>query len=87
MKDTINKIYDIDTSITLKYDLKQKPKGARWLYVVLDIAEKILDEIPLEELTPDVLDQLTDQNYHTARHAAEILLHLNNYTLPETPLF
>lgn len=87
MKDTINKIYDIDTSITLKYDLKQKPKGTRWLYVVLDIAEKILDEIPLEELTPDVLDQLTDQNFHTARHAAEILLHLNKYTLPETPLF
>lgn len=87
MTETVKAIQDIDTVIYKKYDLRQKPKGTRWLYVVLDMAEKILDEIPLEELTPDVLDQLTDQNYHTARHAAEILLHLNNYTLPETPLF
>ena len=59
-----------------------KPQGKKWLYMVLDLARRILDEDNLlEAITDDDLDQLTEDNFHTARHAAEILLHLNKYTI------
>ena len=50
------------------------------VYMVLDTARRILDEGGLlEAITPEALDDLTADNYHTARHAAEILLKLKKY--------
>lgn len=35
----------------------------------------------LEAITDNDLDRLTEDNFHIARHAAEILLHLNKYAI------
>ena len=59
-----------------------KPAGAIWLKMVLNIAERITDTPDLlDAITSADLDQLTEDNYHTARHAAEILLNLKKFTL------
>lgn len=64
------------------FEVDSKPQGKKWLLIVLDLARRIV-EAPglLEAITPEDLEQLTADNYHTARHAAETVLHLRRYTI------
>lgn len=62
------------------FEVTSRPSGDKWLYMVLYLAQLILDEKGLlDAITQDDLDKLADANYHTARHAAEVLLQLNKY--------
>jgi hypothetical protein len=64
------------------FEVDSKPQGKKWLLMVLDIARRIV-EAPglLEAITPEDLEQLTEDNYHTARHAAETVLNLKEYMI------
>lgn len=64
------------------FEVDSKPQGKKWLLMVLDLARRIV-EAPglLEAITPEDLEQLTEDNYHTARHAAETVLNLKEYMI------
>ena len=70
----------MEAEIYNAFGTDHRPAGKKWLYMVLDMAGRILDKDGLiEAITEDDLNQLTEDNFHTARHAAEMVLHLNKY--------
>ena len=67
----------LENNVFDAYGVNSRPAGALWVQMVLDLARQIVDAGM--EITPADLDALTEENYHTARHAAEIVLHLQKY--------
>lgn len=58
-----------------------KPHGRAWVPIVLDIVDQIFTYMNPADITEADLDQLTADNFHTARHAAEIAIYLNKYII------
>lgn len=75
-------IEQLENDVFKKYGTDHKPRGKIWLSMTLDLAKLIITDVDLDAITDAVLDELTADNYHTARHAAEIVLRLNKYVLP-----
>lgn len=69
----INRIEDISEDTRERHGITSRPTGANYCLLVLDTARSIAEAITLKELTPEVMDGLTWDNYHTARHACEIV--------------
>ena len=65
----------IENQIYKKYGVDCRPDPDTWERMIDDIAEAII-EVPglVESITIEDLDTLTDQNYHTGRHGAELAL-------------
>lgn len=64
------------------YNVTSKPAGDTWIKLTLDLAKRILETPGLSDrITDEILDQLTEENAHTARHAAEVVRHLKKYTI------
>lgn len=62
------------------YGVNSNPAGLKWVEMALYLAKRITEEPGLlDAITEADLDQLTEENFHTARHAAEMVLHLNKY--------
>ena len=81
-KTVVEVIEQLENDIYKKYDTDHKPRGKVWLYIVLDLARLISENVNLDDITETVLEELTADNFHTARHAAETILHLKKYILP-----
>jgi hypothetical protein len=60
------------------------PAGNEWLRGLLEMCAGILDAGILDVITPADLEQLTAENFHTVRHAAEMLLTVAPYRIPGT---
>ena len=73
---TAEKLANMENDVFRAYGMDRRPAGKLWLQMVLDLAKRITEEIPPEDLTPEVLDELTADNFHTVRHAAELVLEL-----------
>lgn len=56
-----------------------RPTGTDYIKAVLQIAQGALFRGAYKSITPEDLEQLTEDNYHTARRAAQILLDLEKY--------
>lgn len=69
----INRIEDISADTLERHGIKSRPTGTNYCVLVLETARRIAEEITLNDITPEVLDGLTWDNYHTARHAVEIV--------------
>ena len=64
------------------YGVRSKPTGLIWVKMALDLAKRITEEPGLlDTITEADLEQLTEENAHTARHAAEVALHLKKYII------
>lgn len=79
--ETVRRAAEIEAAAFSAAGYDSKPRGAAWIYLVLDIAKEYARQ-DLQFTAAD-LDQLTAENYHTARHAAETYINLKRYTLPE----
>ncbi len=80
--EVVGKLEALENNVYREYKVNSKPAGRTWLYMALDLARKITEEPGLLEAITDAdLDQLTEDNYHTARHAAEVVQRLQKYTL------
>ena len=80
MTGTIQALEDIESEFCTLYGVDSRPAGLAWAKIVLDMVERILTEPALiDAITPADLEGLTAENFHTARHAAEIALHLKKY--------
>lgn len=79
---TVGTLKSLEVEIYKAYGVDSKPAGLKWVEMALDLAKRIT-EAPdlLDTITEADLDQLTEENAHTARHAAEIALHLKKYTI------
>lgn len=79
---TVGTLKRLEDETYTAYGVNSKPAGLAWVNMVLDIAWKIIT-IPglLDAITKADLDQLTEENYHTARHAAEVVQRLQKYTV------
>ena len=54
-----------------------RPAGRAWVDMVLELARRILDAGSLADaITPEDLEQLQTDNYHTAAEAARVVLDL-----------
>lgn len=72
--DTIKQLQE---DILTAHNVTSRPAGRTWMYIVLDLARRILDADNLAEtITPDDLKQLQTDNYHTATEAVKIVLDL-----------
>lgn len=81
-KSVVATIEQLENDVYKKYDTDHKPRGKVWLYMVLDLAKLIAEKVDFDDITEDVLEELTTDNFHTARHAAEAILDLQKYILP-----
>ena len=78
----VERLEILEDDIYNAYGVESKPAGDTWVMMVLDIAKGILKKPGLSDaITEGDLNQLTEDNYHTARHAAEVIRHLKKYTL------
>ena len=76
--DTVSKLQAIDCEIMNRYGLTSRPAGKTWIHVVLDLVRELADNDALTTaIRPEDLDQLTEENFHTMRTAAEIALKLH----------
>ena len=75
------KLENMENEVFKAYGMDHRPAGKMWLQIVLDLAKKIVAEVDLSAITPETLEELTADNFHTARHAAEIVLSLNRYSI------
>lgn len=79
---SVESLERLENEIYSYFETDSKPHGKKWLLMVLDLARRIVEEPGLlEAITEKDLEQLTEDNYHTARHAAETVLHLRRYTI------
>ena len=67
---TAKELMKLQDAIFDKYGLQSAP-GSSWL--IIELRNQITPEL-LQAITPADLDQLTANNYHTARRAAETRL-------------
>lgn len=76
---TIDKAAAIEADMYKRAGVRSKPAGDLWAVIVLNIAlEYIRQDM---SFTAEDLAALTDNNLHTARHAADILEHLRKYEI------
>lgn len=79
---TVGTLKSLEAEIYKAYGVDSKPAGLKWVEMALDLAKRITEEPGLlDAITEADLDQLTEENAHTARHAAEVALHLKKYTI------
>ena len=79
---TVGTLKRLEEETYSAYGVNSKPPGFTWINMALDIAWKITNEPGLlDTITEADLDQLTEENFHTARHAAEVALHLKKYII------
>lgn len=76
---TVDWLMGLEDKMYARYGVDSRPAGKTWAFMVLDLAALILDDMEPGEITKEVLDELTENNYHTARRAAVIALRLNKY--------
>ena len=81
-RDPVGTLKRIEDETYHDFGVTSRPAGDLWIKIVLDMARRILDTDGLPEaLTPAILDDLTADNFHTARHAAELIIHLRQYAI------
>ena len=79
---TVETLELMQDDIYTKYRTKHRPTGTPWVYMVLDLVREIVDRDGLlESITEADLNQLTEENFHTIRTAAEVALHLNSINI------
>ena len=79
---TVGTLKRLEEETYSAYGVNSKPPGFTWINMALDIAWKITNEPGLlDTITEADLDQLTEENFHTARHAAEVARYLKKYTV------
>lgn len=61
------------------FNVDHRPPGEQWLYMVLYVCRRIIDEGLAGKITDEVLERLESDNFHTAGHAAKIIRTLNKY--------
>ena len=71
--DTAEQIEFIDTKIQANHGYMSRPFGVNYALLVLEIAHDIAENVAPGKITPEVLEILTEDNYHTARQACEIV--------------
>ena len=73
----VQKLQEIDERICMEKDICSRPAGKNWVLLVLDLARAIVEDPELlDKISSEDLEQLTEENYHTMRSAAEIALRL-----------
>ena len=75
---TAERLKQLEEQVFNLYGVSSRPAGADWVKMVLDLARLIVNEGLTP--TPEDLDELTAENYHTARHAAEVVQRLARYS-------
>ena len=63
------------------YDLYSRGYGDTWMMVVCDIMKEIVLSGLAEKIDDEVLDILEDDNFHTARAAADEIMKLRPYAM------
>lgn len=80
--DTVEALQGIQDNVYTARGWQCMPAGNEWLRGLLEMCAGILDAGLLDDITRDDLDQLTAENFHAVRHAAEMLLTVSPYRLP-----
>ncbi len=76
---TVNLLEALENDAYERQGLNSRPTGAAYASAVLDIARDAVERGAFKKITPADLEELTADNYHAARKAAEILLDLERY--------
>lgn len=66
----------LEDSAYSHFDVTCRPTGANYVYMVLDIAKSAVAAGLYNKIKLRDLEQLTTDNYHTARKAAQIIYDL-----------
>ena len=72
-EETADRIEAITARTWNRYGYTSRPTGANYAVFVLDMARELAEAVTPGELTEEVMDILTQDNSHTARHACEIV--------------
>lgn len=70
---TADIIERIDAEAYKRHGYASRPTGANYCMLLLEIAHGIVENVAPADMTDEMLDVLTWDNYHTARQACEIV--------------
>lgn len=76
---SVGLLEDLETEAYEVFHVYSRPPGDEWLLMVLYISRRIIEEGLAGKITDEDLAQLTEENFHTAAHAARIIQTLNKY--------
>ena len=74
--DLINDLIDINDYFWNKYGYTSRPAGYNYIELVLNIADMIAYRFNSDDITPDIQEALTNENYHTLNNAIDIVKRL-----------
>lgn len=77
---TVNEIMFIQDKVYDLFNTQCAPFGVKYIKMVLTIAQKITHSIDIDSITPDVVYELTESNFHMSVHAIEIIKELDKYS-------
>jgi hypothetical protein len=69
---TANKIMKIDEAICTQKGINSRPAGKEFCFMILDMVRGIIENDLADKIENDDLEILTNENFHSARFAAEI---------------
>lgn len=83
MQETITKLMDIENKVYDQFNVTSRQYGDTYIKMVLTMAMLIIDNVPIDTITKEVRDYLTECNFHQVNHAIDLILHVDKYSMRE----
>ena len=77
----VNKLASVQDKVYDRFNVNCMQYGDTYIKMVLAMAEMVVEQFPVEELTADVQETLTCWNCHMLNHAIDIIKHVDKYSL------
>ena len=78
--DTVNSLINIESYIYDDFQVYCRPYGYKYICMVLRMAQEITRTLDLEDITQEVRDILTNENYHMINHAIDSVMNIDKYS-------
>lgn len=78
--DTVAALMDIENQVYDAFNVTCKQYGDTYIKMVLSMAQKVIESIPVEALTPDIKKELEAYNFHAVNHAIDLVLITDKYS-------
>lgn len=76
----IEALMNIEDQVYEDFNVNCRQYGDTYIKMVLTMALKAIESVPVEDMTSEVSEILTASNFHQINHAIDIIKHLDKYS-------
>lgn len=73
-------IGNIEDKVYIEYNTNCRLYGDDYIKMVIRMAQLIIEQVNIEDLTDELQEQLTDYNYHQANHAIDMIKSIDKFS-------